>query len=162
MKLEPVYIALGANMGRPEDQVRAGFEALAMLRDTRLCAVSSLYRSAPVGFLAQPDFINAVALIETALPPRALMDELLAIEKRHGRRREFPNAPRTLDLDILLYDDLTVDETGLTIPHPRMRERAFVMVPLAEIAPEAQVPGHGAVHDLVAAVDSGSVVKLEE
>lgn len=132
-----------------------------MLPDTRLARVSSLYRSAPVGFLDQPDFINAVAQIETALPPRVLLDALLEIERRLGRVRDFANAPRTLDLDLLLYADAICAEPSLTVPHPRMHERAFVMVPLAEIAPEAVVPGRGRVSELVADVDAGSVTKIE-
>ena len=161
MKLVPAYVALGANLRDPEAQVRAGFEALAMLPKTRLAAVSSLYRSRPVGYADQPDFVNAVAKIETALTPRELLDALLAIERRQGRVRDFQNAPRTLDLDVILYDEAQHDEEGLEIPHPRMHERAFVVVPLAEIAPEAIVPGRGRVRDLIAAVDAGSVVKLE-
>lgn len=161
MRLEPVYIALGANIGRPEQQVRSGMEALAMLPDTRLTAMSSLYRSAPVGYVEQPEFINAVAQIETALAPRALLDELLAIERNFGRRREFQNAPRVLDLDILLYAQRVVDEPGLTIPHPRMHERAFVIVPLAEIAADVTIPGRGRVRDLIEAVDGASVLKLD-
>jgi 2-amino-4-hydroxy-6-hydroxymethyldihydropteridine diphosphokinase len=161
LKLESAYVALGANLGDPADQVRSGFEALAMLPQTRLMAVSSLYRSAPVGFLDQPDFVNAVAHVETALSPRELLDALLGIERSFGRQREFANAPRTLDLDLLLYDELAVDEPGLTIPHPRMHERAFVVVPLAEIAPHANVPGRGPVRDLASEVDAGSVTKIE-
>ena len=135
-------IALGANIGEPLRQVQAGFAALATLPGTKLLAKSSLYRSAPVGYADQPDFINAVAMIETTLAPNALLDALLAIERVHGRVREFANAPRTLDLDIVLYGDTVMYEAGLTIPHARMLERAFVMVPLAEIAPEVLVPGH--------------------
>ena len=161
MNLVPAYIALGANLKDPEALVRAGFEALAMLPKTRLAAVSSLYRSEPVGYLQQPDFVNAVAKIETALEPRELLDALLEIERRQGRVRDFQNAPRTLDLDVLLYGEAQHDEEGLKIPHPRMHERAFVVVPLAEIAPEAIVPGRGRARDLLAAVDAGSVVKLE-
>jgi 2-amino-4-hydroxy-6-hydroxymethyldihydropteridine diphosphokinase len=157
-----VYVALGANLKRPEEQVRAGFEELAMLPETRLAAVSSLYRSAAVGYLDQPDFVNAVAGIETALAPRALLDALLGIERRYGRVREFANAPRTLDLDILLYGETQVSERGLSIPHPRMHERAFVLVPLAEIAPEALVPGRGRVRDLLQGVDAASLEKIEE
>lgn len=162
MNLTPVYVALGANLKRPEEQVRAGFEELAMLPETRLAAVSSLYRSAAVGYLDQPDFVNAVAGIETALAPRALLDALLEIERRYGRVREFANAPRTLDLDILLYGETQVNERGLSIPHPRMHERAFVLVPLAEIAPEALVPGRGRVRDLLQGVDAASLEKIEE
>ena len=162
MNLTPVYVAIGANLKRPEEQVRAGFEELAMLPETRLAAVSSLYRSAAVGYLDQPDFVNAVAGIETALAPRALLDALLEIERRYGRVREFPNAPRTLDLDIVLYGEAQVNERGLSIPHPRMHERAFVLVPLAEIAPEALVPGRGRVRDLLQGVDAASLEKIEE
>jgi len=161
VKLVPAYVALGANLRDPEAQIKAGFEELAMLPKTRLAAVSSLYRSAPVGYAEQPDFVNAVAKIETALGPRELLDALLAIERRRGRVRDFQNAPRTLDLDVILYGETQHDEEGLKIPHPRMHERAFVVVPLAEIAPDAIVPGRGPVRDLVAAVDARSVVKLE-
>ena len=161
VNLVPAYIALGANLLEPEEQVRAGFEALAMLPNTLLAAMSSLYRSAPVGYLDQPDFVNAVARIDTALEPRQLLDALLGIEKRFGREREFPNSPRTLDLDIILYGEREVREPGLTIPHPRMHERAFVVVPLAEIAPQAIVPGLGTASDLVARVDASSLTKLE-
>ena len=155
------YIALGANLRKPEQQVMAGVEELAMLPDSRLAAVSSLYRSAPVGYADQPEFVNSVAAIETALSPRALLEALLAIERRYGRVREFQNAPRTLDLDIVLYGEAAVSEPGLTIPHPRMHERAFVVVPLAEIAPEAIVPGRGRVAELLASVDASSVRRIE-
>ncbi len=134
------YIALGSNLDDPAAQVRAGFAALDRLPQTRLAARSSLYASAPVGFLDQPEFVNAVACIETGLAPRELLDQLIAIERAHGRVRAFPNAPRTLDLDIVLYGARAVREPGLTIPHPRMLERAFVMVPLAELAPDAMLP----------------------
>ncbi|HSO08275.1 MAG TPA: 2-amino-4-hydroxy-6-hydroxymethyldihydropteridine diphosphokinase, partial [Pelomicrobium sp.] len=130
--------------------------------DIRVTARSALYRTAPVGYLDQPDFINAVIAVETALPPRALLDALLAIERAHGRQREFPNAPRTLDLDILMYDHVTLHEPGLTLPHPRMHERAFVLKPLAEIAPELVLPGHGPVRELARHVDSAGVTALED
>ena len=162
MSLTAAYVALGANLKRPEDQVLAGFEELAMLANTRLMAVSSLYRSAPVGYADQPDFVNAVAAIETGLNARELLDALLAIERRYGRVREFPNAPRTLDLDIVLYGETEVHEPGLSIPHPRMFERAFVVVPLAEIAPEAIVPGRGRVRDLLTGVDASTLTRIEE
>ena len=130
-------IALGSNLDDPESHVKRAFADLAALPDTTVLARSSLHRTKPVGYADQPDFINAVALVETALEPRALLDELLAIEKRHGRVREIPNGPRTLDLDIVLYGDATIDEPGLTIPHPRAHERAFVMDPLREVWPDA-------------------------
>jgi 2-amino-4-hydroxy-6-hydroxymethyldihydropteridine diphosphokinase len=156
----PACIALGANIGEPLRQIEAGFSALAALPRTRLLARSSLYRSAPVGYADQPDFINAVAMIETALDPHALLAALLAIERAQGRVRDFPNAPRTLDLDIVLYGDLVLHEPGLTIPHARMLERAFVMVPLAEIAPDARVPGQGRVSELAARLEAGGVAQL--
>lgn len=154
-------IALGANIGEPLRQLEAGFAALAALPGTRMAARSSFYRSAPVGYADQPDFINAVAVVETTLQPHALLDALLDIERRHGRVRDFPNAPRTLDLDIVLYGDVALHEPGLTIPHARMLDRAFVMVPLAEVAPEMQVPGRGRVRELAARVDAGSVAQLQ-
>ena len=132
-----------------------------MLPDTRLARVSSLYGSAPVGYLYQPDFTNAVAEIETALTPRALLDHLLAIERRYGRVRDFANAPRTLDLDIILYGECIVQEPELTIPHPRAHERAFVLVPLAEIAQDAIIPGRGRVSELLSFVDTGGLIKIE-
>ncbi|HEX4764255.1 MAG TPA: 2-amino-4-hydroxy-6-hydroxymethyldihydropteridine diphosphokinase, partial [Usitatibacter sp.] len=97
----------------------------------------------------QPDFINACALIDTRLAPRVLLDELLALEKRHGRVRGIPNGPRTLDLDIVLYGDRVIDEPGLKVPHPRAHERAFVLTPLVDVWPEAQVPGKGAARELL-------------
>lgn len=154
-------IALGANIGEPLRQIESAFAALAELPDTDLTARSSLYRSAPVGYADQPDFINAVAVIETALAPHALLGALLNIERIHGRVRDFPNAPRTLDLDIVLYGDVVMHEHGLTIPHARMLERAFVMVPLAEVLPETRVPGRGTVRELAARVDAASVAQLQ-
>jgi len=154
------YVALGANLEDPVVQVRAGLAALATLPHTQLLVQSSLYRTAPVGYADQPDFINAVAAVDTALSPRELLDALLAIELNHGRVRQFANAPRTLDLDVLLYDDVEVNESGLTIPHPRMHERAFVLAPLAEIAPLCEIPGHGRVSDLLRDLDLRGVTRL--
>ena len=154
------YIALGANLEYPVVQVRAGLAALATLPDTQLLMQSSLYRTAPVGYADQPDFINAVAAVDTELSPRELLDALLAIELNHGRVRQFANAPRTLDLDVLLYDDVEVNESGLTMPHPRMHERAFVRAPLAEIAPLCEIPGHGRVSELLRSLDPQGVTRL--
>ncbi len=147
-----VFIALGANLGDPAAQVERAIEELAQLPETRLSARSDLYISVAVGYAEQPDFVNAVAALSTRLPPRALLQALLDIETRHGRRREFKNAPRTLDLDLLLYGDLILHEPGLTLPHPRMSERAFVLQPLAEIAPHLAIPGHGPVTDCLASL----------
>ena len=159
-QIATAFIGLGSNLEDPVVQVRAGFAALAGLPQTTLVACSSLYRSEPVGYRQQPDFINAVALLETQLSPRALLDALLAIERTRGRVRDFPNAPRTLDLDVLIYDDLVCQEPGLIIPHPRLHERAFALMPLAEIAPDFVVPGRGRVADLLQAVDVRGVTKL--
>ncbi len=154
------FVGLGANLGRPEAQVRRAIAALGEIPKTRLVSASSLYRSAPVGVGEQPDFINAVAEIETRLSALALLDELLAIEARFGRRRESPGAPRTLDLDLLLYGDEVVDEPGLVVPHPRMHERAFVLAPLAEIAPDTVVPGKGRVAVLLNTCKDQKVEKI--
>jgi 2-amino-4-hydroxy-6-hydroxymethyldihydropteridine diphosphokinase len=162
MTVVTAYVALGANLDDPVAQVKAGIAALATLRRTQLKAQSSLYRTAPVGYADQPDFINAVAAVDTALSPRELLAALLAIEIDHGRVREFANAPRTLDLDVLLYGDLQMREEGLTIPHPRMHERAFVLAPLEEIAPHCEIPGRGKVSDLLRAVGGGGVARLAE
>ena len=139
------FIGLGSNLEDPPGQLQRALAAIAKLPDTQLLAKSSLYRGAPLGYPDQPDFVNAVAKIATALTPQALLQGLLQIEHRHGRERTFHNAPRTLDLDVLLYDDLQLHEHGLTIPHPRMCSRAFVLQPLLEIAPDASIPGTGRV-----------------
>lgn len=138
-----VFIGLGSNLNDPQAQVLRALKALDGLPHTRVLARSSLYRSAPVGYLEQPDFINAVAQVETELAPRELLEALLALERDNGRTREFPNAPRTLDLDLLLYGDLQHHEHGLTLPHPQMHARAFVLIPLLEIAPDCVIPGIG-------------------
>jgi 2-amino-4-hydroxy-6-hydroxymethyldihydropteridine diphosphokinase len=154
------YIALGANLADPVAQVRAGIEALAALPGARLLCASSLYRSAPVGIRGQPDFINAVAAAETALDAHALLAALFAIEARFGRRRDFPRAPRTLDLDLLLYDTATIDTPELEVPHPRMHLRAFVLAPLLEIAPDCRIPGRGRADAWLSAVRTQRVEKL--
>ena len=142
------FIALGSNLQDPQQQVQRAMEELNGLPGTRLVARSSLYRTAPVGYDDQPDFINAVAEVETTLEAEALMRQLLALEATFGRERPFPNAPRVLDLDLLLYDNLELDTEVLTLPHPRMHERGFVLLPLAEIAPDLMIPGKGRVGDL--------------
>jgi 2-amino-4-hydroxy-6-hydroxymethyldihydropteridine diphosphokinase len=141
------YIGLGSNLEDPCSQLQRAFVDLEGLPDTRVVARSSLYRSAPLGcpdqsdFQSQPDFVNAVAKLATSLTPQALLQALLQIEHQHGRERTFRNAPRTLDLDVLLYDDVQLHEHGLTIPHPQMHRRAFVLQPLLEIAPDVSIPG---------------------
>jgi 2-amino-4-hydroxy-6-hydroxymethyldihydropteridine diphosphokinase len=130
------YVGIGSNLKDPRAQVLQAFNELDRLPHTRVVKKSSLYRSAPMGHAAQPDFINAVAQLETGLPAERLLAELQEIEARHGRQRTFANAPRTLDLDILLFGNATIQTPSLTIPHPRMHERAFVLKPLLEIAPQ--------------------------
>ncbi len=146
------FIALGANLGDPVRQIDTAMADLARLDTTQLLDCSGLYASKADGYADQPDFVNAVVKLGTDLTPRNLLSSLLDIEQRHGRVRTFRNSPRTLDLDILLYDDLRLAECGLHLPHPRMHERAFVLVPLAELAPDAELPGHGRVVDALAGV----------
>ena len=143
MKPVRAVVALGSNLDDPEARVRLAFDEVGALPSTRLIARSALYRTAPVGYVDQPAFINACALVETSLGPRELLGALLAIERRHGRVRDVPNGPRTLDLDIVLYGDLVVHEHGLTLPHPRVHERAFVLAPLLDVWPDAIIPGRG-------------------
>ncbi|MDP1634165.1 MAG: 2-amino-4-hydroxy-6-hydroxymethyldihydropteridine diphosphokinase [Gallionellaceae bacterium] len=154
------FVGLGSNLANPVAQVSHALDALDGLPQTRVLKRSSLYRSAPVGFLEQPDFINAVAQLETELAPRALLDALLALEHECGRTREFRNAPRTLDLDVLLYDDMVHHEHGLTIPHPQMHLRAFVLQPLLEIAPDCAIPGIGRAKDVVRSCEDQKLEKI--
>ena len=130
------YVGIGSNLEDPRAQVLAAFNEIDGLPHTRVIKRSSLYRTAPMGHAAQPDFINAVAQLETGLPAERLLAELQEVEGRHGRKRSLPNAPRTLDLDVLLYGNAVLDLPALKVPHPRMHERAFVLKPLLEISPE--------------------------
>ncbi|MGQ0579236.1 MAG: 2-amino-4-hydroxy-6-hydroxymethyldihydropteridine diphosphokinase [Betaproteobacteria bacterium] len=155
------FIGLGSNLADPLVQVRQALVELGSIPGTRVTARSSLYRTFPVGDLEQPDFINAVASVQTTLKPQALLAALLAIERRHGRRRAKRNAPRTLDLDLLLYGEEVLDEHGLKLPHPRLHERAFVLVPLAEIAHGVMVPGRGPVHELLTRVSCNGVNRAD-
>ena len=155
------YVGLGANLGDARGSLVQAIEECARLPLTRLVRRSSFYRSAPLGHAGQPDFINAVAHLETGLTARELLQSLLAIEKLHGRTREFPNAPRTLDLDLLLHGEDRISEPGLAIPHPRMHERRFVLEPLAEIAPRLRIPGRGAVMHLLAQCMNQPVHRME-
>lgn len=154
-------VGLGGNVGDAAATVDAAFAALAGLPGTRLVARSRLYRTPPWGVEAQADFVNAVALIDTTLPPRDLLGGLLAIERAFGRERRERWGPRTLDLDLLLYGDRVVDEPGLHVPHPHLHERAFVLRPLADVAPDAVVPGHDTVARLLAHTDASRCVPLD-
>ena len=152
-KSNSAYIALGSNLSNPINQIKNAFLALRDINQTTVVAESSLYRTAPVGYdviqIKQiPDFINAVAKVSTELTSLELLDAILTIENSFGRERPFANAPRILDLDLLLYDDETMQTEKLTLPHPRMFERGFVLLPLAEIAPGLTIKNHGKVADL--------------
>ena len=154
------YVALGANLADPIAQISAALDALTRLPESRLLRASSLYRTAPVGIHGQPDFINAVAAFETTLAPQALLDALFTIEEQFGRRRDFHHAPRTLDLDVLLYDAQVIDTPQLKLPHPRMHLRAFVLAPLVEIAPDCRIPGRGSASAWLPAVSMQHIEKL--
>lgn len=158
--MHTAFVALGSNLDEPEVKVRRAIAVLGELPQGQLAAASSLYRSAPVGHADQPDFVNAVAQLSTALEPQALLAALLGIEKRFGRERSFRNAPRTLDLDLLLYDAQCIDMPGLSVPHPRMHQRAFVLAPLLEIAPACVIPGIGPAADWLARCADQAVVRL--
>ena len=155
------YVALGSNLNDPSAQVRRGARALDTLPGTRARRCSSLYRTAPVGVTEQPDFINAVCEIDTTLPAQDLMRALLKIELKHGRVRDIPGGPRSLDLDLLLYGDQVCHEAGLTLPHPRLHERAFVLYPLSELAPGLTIPGRGRVDSLLGGCVGQVIERLE-
>ena len=135
-----VYLGLGSNLGDRESSIRKALDILALNREIRVVRVSSMYETEPIGLTEQPDFINAAALIETSLSPTELLRVILDVEEQMGRVRNLRWGPRVIDIDILLYDNVAVDSPPLTIPHPRMLERAFVMAPLAEIAPDVILP----------------------
>ncbi|MBI5270222.1 MAG: 2-amino-4-hydroxy-6-hydroxymethyldihydropteridine diphosphokinase [Burkholderiales bacterium] len=142
------YVGLGANLGDARTQVLTALDALAGLPQTRLVARSSLYATAPVD-AGGPDYVNAVAVLDTGLSPDDLLTALQAIEQRFGRERPYHHAPRTLDLDLLLQGEHRLDTPRLQLPHPRLHQRAFVLVPLAEVAPDLRLPGHGPVQALL-------------
>lgn len=154
------YIGLGSNLDDPKAQIQKALQALENLPETCLLRHSSLYRSAPVGPQDQPDYINAVALVETAFSPSPLLAELQRIEQAQGRVRTKRWGPRTLDLDLLLFDDLQLQTSTLTLPHPEMHQRAFVLVPLLEIAPDILIPGKGAARALLAALPDTALTPL--
>jgi 2-amino-4-hydroxy-6-hydroxymethyldihydropteridine diphosphokinase len=147
------YVGLGANLGHREATIRAAVEALGAEEGVEIVALSTLRETEPVGVGEQPLFLNGVVALDTALSARELLDRLLEIEQRFGRvRTPGEHGPRTLDLDLLLYGDDAIDEPGLTLPHPRLHERRFVLEPLGELAPGLVVPGRGAVESLLSGV----------
>jgi 2-amino-4-hydroxy-6-hydroxymethyldihydropteridine diphosphokinase len=154
------YIALGSNLGDPQQHLLDAMTALASLPDTRLLQCSPLYRTLPWGLLEQPPFVNAAVQVDTELSPHALLDALLQIEQRAGRVRTQRNGPRTLDLYQLHVDGVQLDDARLTLPHPRMAERAFVLLPLHHIAPSLPLPGDVTVAERLARLDLAGCERL--
>jgi len=165
---EVAFVGLGSNLGSKHGDsaaiLRGAFAALAELPDTRLLRASSLYRTPAWGVTAQPDFVNAAAMLETGLSPQALLAAMLAIEREAGRDRRDDGSdrwgPRTLDLDLLLYGQRSFDEPGLRMPHPHLHERAFALLPLLEIAPDAHIPGIGPAREALAGLEPGDIQTL--
>ncbi len=161
MLQDGIYIGLGSNLDRPAEQVRSAVRELGQLSQVRLCASSGLYRSPPMGGLDQPDYINAVVQVETDLGPDQLFHELQEIERQHGRERKHEHwASRTLDLDLLLWGQERIDSETLTLPHPGLHERAFVLAPLRELNADLEVPGRGAVSKLLQACKYSRVDRM--
>ena len=161
MPLHRTYIAFGSNQRDPLAQLLRARRTLALHPDLGEAAASFLYRTPPFGIESQPDFLNAVCAYDTVLSPRCLLAAINAVEASQDRVRAEKNGPRTLDLDILLYDDCALHEERLTIPHPRLHERAFVLVPLADIAAGLAIPGQDSVANLLARADKSGVVREE-
>jgi len=149
-----VYIGLGANLGDRERTIRAAVERLGADPEIEVVAVSTLRETEPVGYVAQPRFLNGAAALQTGLAPRELLARLLAVEQELGRTRDGPRfGPRTIDLDLLLHGEAVLEERGLVVPHPRLAERRFVLEPLAELDPDLEVPGRGPVQALLATLE---------
>jgi 2-amino-4-hydroxy-6-hydroxymethyldihydropteridine diphosphokinase len=160
-RLLPAYVAIGSNLDDPRAQVERAFAALDRLPATRCVLRSSLYRSAPLGPVAQPDFVNAVAGLLTELEPAPLLAALQDLERSLGRERPALRwGPRRIDLDLLVHGGSRLESDELTLPHPGIAERAFVLVPLAEFAPDLVVPGLGPVRELLARVDAAALERL--
>ncbi len=155
------YVAVGSNLDQPQRRLLEAFERLAGLRETRLELRSPLYLTRPMGPQDQPDFVNAVAGVLTRLGPRELLEELLAVERAMGRDRQERWGPRIIDLDLVWMTGEPVDEPGLTLPHPGVSERNFVLYPLCDIAPTLLIPGHGRVVDLKARVSGEGISVLK-
>ncbi|MDI1360462.1 2-amino-4-hydroxy-6-hydroxymethyldihydropteridine diphosphokinase [Methylotenera sp.] len=163
--MKQAFVALGSNLANPISQVESAFAALENLPSTRVVKKSSLYKTAPIGYEADqlnqiPDFINAVAELETDLTPLELLDALLEIENQAGRERPFPNAPRVLDCDLLLYENVSMESNKLILPHPRMHQRGFVLLPLFEIAAQLSIPNHGKIATLIHEQQFTGITKL--
>lgn len=154
------WIGLGSNLEDSLQHLSQALNELNAISGVKVLRQSKFYRTAPVGYLDQPDFINAVAELETQLAPEALLDVLLKVESLHGRNRSFQNAPRTLDLDLLLYGDQIIKTARLEVPHPRMHERAFVLMPLNELEPDLLIPRQGKVSALANACSHQAITPL--
>ena len=156
------FVGLGGNLGDPEVTLDAALQALDGVQDTRLLRASRLYRTPAWGVEQQPDFINAVVMLETRLGAPALLESLFVIERQHGRVREAEQrwGPRTLDLDLLLYGDAVIDEPGLRVPHPHLHERAFALLPLLEIAADVEIPGRGLARNAVSLLEKSNIQSL--
>jgi 2-amino-4-hydroxy-6-hydroxymethyldihydropteridine diphosphokinase len=155
------YVGLGANLGEPRRQLTEALTAMSGLPETRLAGHSGFYRTAPVGYEDQPEFLNAVAALDTRLAPGVLLEGLQGIERRQRRERPFPNAPRTLDLDLLLFGEEQIARPGLTVPHPRMHERAFVLQPLLELDSGISIPGKGLANALLPSCSSQKIERID-
>jgi 2-amino-4-hydroxy-6-hydroxymethyldihydropteridine diphosphokinase len=152
--MSKAVIALGANLDDPAQQLHGAVQCIASIPALRILARSHLFRTAPVGGPEQPDYVNAVIVVETDRGPRTLLDDLHVIEREHGRTRDVYWGPRTLDLDLIAYDDLRSADPDLYVPHPRAHERSFVLVPWCDADPDAHLPGAGPVRDLAAGLES--------
>lgn len=159
------FVALGSNLKEPIQQVNHALAALSALPNTTIVKASSLYQTAPIGYTNDqlatvPDFINAVAELKTTLSPIALLDAILDIEDKAGRVRPYPNAPRVLDCDLLMHGDVVMETNQLTLPHPRMHLRGFVLLPLIEIAPQLFIPNRGKIESFITPEITEGVIKL--
>ena len=144
-----IFIALGSNLENPQQQIIAGIEKLRLLKESNLVKISRIWQSAPQGYLHQPDFYNAAAKLQTRLTAHELLAELQYIEKHHGRQRTLVNGPRTLDLDLILYGDQVIQTPDLIVPHPRLGERLFVLLPLQDLQPNLMIPKLGSLNHLI-------------
>ena len=158
--LNRCYIGLGSNLENPLQQVTTALQELQQIAETSLLSRSSLYRSDPVGPAGQPDYINAIALLETSLQPEALLDQLQSLEQQHQRVRHTHWGPRTLDLDIILFDSQIIQTPRLTVPHPFAKERNFVLWPLFEVSPDLIFPDGRSISDLLVACPLGTLEKI--
>jgi 2-amino-4-hydroxy-6-hydroxymethyldihydropteridine diphosphokinase len=153
------YIGIGSNLGDARQRVEEALQALGRLPESRLIAQSSLFRTAPID-AGGDDYINAVARVDTSLAPEQLLQQLHIVEQAAGRERPYRNAPRTLDLDLLLYGNQSIATPTLDVPHPRMTERAFVLIPLLQIDPFIAIPGRGPAHQFIPAVAGQAIQKI--